>query len=223
MSAGSEARSATAVEPAPRGRNPFDETGVVREELLAPGEQALLGAGRIVHERIGDEAERAIAAVGPAFDDPVREHQRAALRHVQRRVVRADRIERARDHTARELCPDVETEDLLAPGKLVESLAVAQHHAPEAPDEAPRFAVVVAVGEQDHLGLVRSGDEPVETLLRRDERIDEHACVVEPVRGDLDVDLGVPPAPVKETREDLLGWAHSDAMKSSIGIAASVS
>src|SRR5438132_5640080 len=31
MSAGSEARAATAVEPAPRGRNPFDETGVVRD------------------------------------------------------------------------------------------------------------------------------------------------------------------------------------------------
>ena len=31
MSAGSEGRAATAVEPAPRGRNPFDETGVIRD------------------------------------------------------------------------------------------------------------------------------------------------------------------------------------------------
>jgi acyl-CoA synthetase (AMP-forming)/AMP-acid ligase II len=32
MSAGSEGRAATAIEPAPRGRNPFDETGVVHDE-----------------------------------------------------------------------------------------------------------------------------------------------------------------------------------------------
>src|SRR5205085_459228 len=31
MSAGSEGRAATAVMPAPRGRNPFDETGVIRD------------------------------------------------------------------------------------------------------------------------------------------------------------------------------------------------
>jgi hypothetical protein len=69
-------------------------------------------------------------------------------------IVCADRVHLVGDDAARQLVVELERFDRAASLELVEAVADAVHRAAEGVVELPRVAVVVAVGEQEVLGLV---------------------------------------------------------------------
>ncbi len=171
--------------------------------------QALPRPFRLVHQVVGDERER--AALFPAHR-AVGDRERAMRRHEEGGLVRADRADLVGDDSAGQLVPEVERLHRLAAVELVQAFANAADARTEASRELAAGAVVVAVGEEDLLGWAVLG-EPVEAVLRRD-RVDEDALLLEVVRVDRDLDVGVHGAPVPHTRDDLL---HSASLQASAG------
>ncbi len=117
----------------------------LREQPRARLEQALLGGGGIVHERVGHEAERARLAVRSATHHAVGDHERAQRGQVEGRVVGTDRAELTCQQTAGELVADVEARDPLPMGELVQPGAVAVDGTAEPACELAAVTVVVAV------------------------------------------------------------------------------
>ena len=153
----------------------------LREQPCARGEQSPLGRRRIVHQRVGDEAEPTALPVCAATHDAVGEDDRAAAGELQRGVVRADRAHLASHGPARELVAYVEALDAAAAGELVQAGPVAVHRTAVALDEAVRPPVVVAIGEKNRRGRCGARREPLETLLRRHERIDQDPGILAPI------------------------------------------
>ena len=68
----------------------------------------------------------------------------------------------------------------------------------------PELRVVVAVGQQDRRRRDRAGGEPLQALLRRHERVEQHPRLLQPVGGDLRVNVRVHGRPVEQARDHLL-------------------
>ncbi len=94
-------------------------------------------------------------------------------------------------------------------GELVQAGAVAVHRAPEALDEAARTPGSGGGWRAGSPGRAGPLGEPVETLPRRHERIDQDARLIQPVGGHLDVDLRMSGRPVADARAAPPAWANT--------------
>ncbi len=112
------------------------------EEARVGGEQGLFGAGRVVHQTVGNEAGWASPA---SADDAVGKGDGTLLGEVERSFVGADASYLTSQNATGQGVPWFEPFDGLAVAELVEAGAVAVHGAAERLDEAGAVAVVVAV------------------------------------------------------------------------------
>ena len=108
-------------------------------------EQMPLCAGRIVHERVWDEAEPIDLSVRPPADSAVGEHERPPRREMQGGLIGAESADLVGDEAARECVAGIERGYTLAVGELVKPCSVAVHRAAERLLKARAVAVVVAV------------------------------------------------------------------------------
>ena len=170
------------------------------EEARVRSEQGALGAGRVVHQTVGNEAGRASPST---TNDPVGERDGTVFGEVERCLIGADAAYLTSQHATGQRVPWFEPFDGLAVTELVEAGAVAVHGAAECLDEAGAVAIVVAVREKHCVRAARALGKPLEPTLRRHQRVDRHSGTIEPVGRHVDVDAWVQRRPVKDAWEDL--------------------
>ena len=170
------------------------------EEARVGSEQGALGAGRVVHQTVGNKAGWASPLTA---DDAVGEGDGTLLGQVERGLVGADATYLTSQHATGQRVAWFEPFDGLVVAELVEAGAVAVHGAAERLDEAGAVTVVVAVRKKHGLRAARALGKPLEPMLRRHQRVDRHADTVEPVGRHVDVDAWVQRRPVKDTWKNL--------------------
>ncbi len=170
------------------------------EQLRECGAQARLGLLGIVHQPVGHELQRALLI---RTHHAVGTDQRPVSGDVQRGLVRADRVDLMRDHTARQRVSKCERRHRATALELVDAGVDAMHLSAESLDDLPAVPVVVPAAEHDVRGSAINLCKPVQTA-RRQQRIDQHPLVGQVVGTHFPVDPRMGCGPVPEAFVDLL-------------------
>ncbi len=128
--------------------------------------------------------------------DAVGEYKGATRGEVERHLIGAQAADLDADEPARKVLAGIEPDHILPVRELVQPGARAEHGDRERTHELGTVAVMVAVGEHNRCRLDQTLGKPRQTHVGWDHRIDQNAAVLEPVRGDRDMDPGVDRGPV---------------------------